>query len=324
MRCEEDSQKNLTRKLSRKKASQKSLFESSPAFFKILLLSNFPVKNSFPFLVPTSSRSKAARTLNTKLSCPFVRFSAAAAADGVLCFWGFHCFYSWRAWGCWSRLRVMPGRRSPTHRRCFASATCRTCPTRPSTTTTTTTKYSRLLNVALCCCCCCWCCCCRLLKAFECFAADTSDTASVAAAPHPTRLQMMPKLEKEIESMVKNLFFSLMEDSPLSPLTRLVSLVPMVLMVLLLYRWLTRFDGVLIWGKIVNGVMGWDRWYFCIICCWFWSFSFNWSRLCFISDEADVDDVMMNVEEALLGWSHSWWIASSGVIRFFGSHLMIE
>lgn len=93
-------------------------------------------------------------------------------------------------------------------------------------------------------------------------------------------------------------------------------------LLLLVYRWLTRFDGVLICGKIVSGVIGWDRWYFCIICGWFESFSFNWSRLCFINDEADVDDVMINVDEdELLGWSHSWCTASSGVIRFFGSHL---
>lgn len=107
-----------------------------------------------------------------------------------------------------------------------------------------------------------------------------------------------------------------------SPLIRLFwSLVPMTV---LLYRWLTRFDGVLICGKIVNGVIGWDRWYFCNSCCWVWSFSFNWSRLCFISDVAEFDEVMMNVEdddEELPGTSQSWWTASSGVIRFLGSHL---
>lgn len=107
------------------------------------------------------------------------------------------------------------------------------------------------------------------------------------------------------------------------PLTRLPSLVPLIVLVVL-YRWLTRFDGVLIWGKVVNGVIGWDRWYFCINCCWLWSFSFNCSRLCFINDEADVDDVIIKVEDELLGWSHSWCTASSGVIRFFGSHLKAD
>lgn len=97
-----------------------------------------------------------------------------------------------------------------------------------------------------------------------------------------------------------------------------------MLLLLLVYRWVTRFDGVLICGRIVSGVIGWDRWYFCIICCWLWSFSFNWSRLCFISDEAEVDDVMMNVDEELLGWSHSWCTASSGVILFLGSHLILK
>lgn len=80
--------------------------------------------------------------------------------------------------------------------------------------------------------------------------------------------------------------------------------------------------GVLICGKTVMGVIGWDRWYFDNNCCWLCSFSFNCSlRLCLINDEADVDDERMNVDEELLGKSHSWWIASSGVIRFLGSHL---
>jgi hypothetical protein len=33
---------------------------------------------------------------------------------------------------------------------------------------------------------------------------------------------------------------------------------------------------------------------------------------------------MMNVEDELLGWSHSCLTASSGCIRFFGSHLKVE
>lgn len=210
----------------------------------------------------------------------------------------------------------MLAQRSPTHRRYSASATFRTFPSHQSTTTTTMRMCWRLLSAASCCCYCCWC----LSRAFECFAADTSDTVS-AAVQHLIHSQMLPKLKIKSIAWDLNLPGQRCVNVRSLPLTLLLSLVPLIVLELELYRWLTRFDGVLIWGKIVNGVMGWDRWYFCKICCWLWSFSFNWSRLCFISDEAEVDDVMMNVEEELLGWSHSCWTASSGVIRFLGSHL---
>lgn len=261
---------------------------------------------------PRSSRSNWLRALNTKLSCPF---AGSSVAVGVPCFWGFRCFCSTTAWGCWSRWRVMPVRRWPTRRQCSASATFRTCRSRQSTTTKKTRMCSRLLSAALRCCYCCW----WSSKAFGCSAPGTSDTVSVVALLLGP-LQMKPKLE--ITQISQNSARS-KASKVVSPLIRLFwSLVPMTV---LLYRWLTRFDGVLICGKIVNGVIGWDRWYFCnSCCCWVWSFSFNWSRLCFISDVAEFDEVMMNVaddDDELPGTSQSWWTASSGVIRFLGSHL---
>jgi hypothetical protein len=43
-----------------------------------------------------------------------------------------------------------------------------------------------------------------------------------------------------------------------------------------------------------------------------------------INEEADVDDERMKVDDELLGWSHSWCAASSGVMRFLGSHLIMR
>lgn len=55
---------------------------SKPSILKIEnyfeVVKKFFVKISFPFLVPVRSRSKVALALNTKSSCPFGEFSAAA------------------------------------------------------------------------------------------------------------------------------------------------------------------------------------------------------------------------------------------------------
>lgn len=82
-------------------------------------------------------------------------------------------------------------------------------------------------------------------------------------------------------------------SGPDSPLTRSLT-----------YR--CRWEGVLISGRIVFGVIGWDRCSFCIKLSWLSLFSLD-------LDETYVEDA--------LGWSHSWRAASSGVMRFFGSHL---
>lgn len=154
-------------------------------------------KISFLYSVPTCLRPRAVdRTLNTKLSYPFVRPSAVA--DVAPCFWGCCCFCWSRASACWNhyRLRVMHGQRSPKRHRCFESATFRTCLIRQSTRTTTKMKCSKWLSVALhCWCCCCYCYyCCWLLKAFGCSAVGKSDTASVAVELRPNQSRMMLKL----------------------------------------------------------------------------------------------------------------------------------
>lgn len=141
--------------------------------------------------VPTTSRSKAVLSLNTKLGCPCVKSSSAA---DVLYSWGFRYFYSSRAWACWIRRRVKHVQRWRTRRRCFVSATFRICPSRPSTMTMKTTTYSRWSSVALYCCYCYrwW-----SLKVCGYFAVDTTDTVS-AVVLHPIRLRMMPRLKVQV------------------------------------------------------------------------------------------------------------------------------
>lgn len=77
--------------------------------------------------------------------------------------------------------------------------------------------------------------------------------------------------------------------------------------------WLYLLDGVLMSGRTVFGVRCCDLWYFwCCLGEIIWFSAFSWlSRI----------DFEWLYDVCGLGWSQSWRTASSGVIRFFGSHL---